>query len=196
VGRLILVRHGESEGNRDRIFTRTPDVPITDLGADQARATGMVIRDSFRPTHVVASPFWRARQTAAIIADVLGHEKEVQIVPDLRERSYGTLAGQPYDTPRPELDLLHYWEWCPPGGETLETVAIRAGAVLDALREAWADDDVVVVSHGGVMMALHKHVQGAWDTTRQVTRNAGIVLVEHDGKRYRSLQSVPFGDSP
>ena len=190
MGRLILVRHGESEGNRDRVFTRTNDVPITPLGADQARETGVVIRDRYRPVHLISSPFHRARQTAAIIAEMVGHQAEIEVVPDLRERSYGTMAGQPYDTPRPDLDPTRYWEWCPPGGETLEAVAARAGAVLDALRAAWGNDDVVVVSHGGVMMALHKHVQGAWGSTRQVTRNAGIVVVEHDGAKYHRMAPV------
>ncbi len=187
MGRLILVRHAESEGNRDRIFTMTPAVPITERGAEQARESGLLIRERFRPAHVVSSPYLRARQTAAIIADVLGHGREVEIVANLRERDYGELAGQPDDTPRPDLDPTRYWEWCPPGGETLDAVAERVGAVLDAIANSWPGEDVVVVSHGGVMLALHKHVQGAWSRPRQVTRNAGIVLVEHRNGRYDAL---------
>lgn len=193
MGRLLLVRHGESEGNRDRIFTLTPDVPITARGAEQARASGVLLRECYRPVHVVSSPYLRARQTAAVIADEIGHPGQIEVVEDLRERSYGDLAGQPYDTPRPDLDPERYWEWCPPGGETLDEVAHRVGAVLDALARDWPDEDVVVVSHGGVMLALHKHVQGAWSTPRRVTRNAGIVVVEHHGGRYRSL--LPVGRS-
>jgi broad specificity phosphatase PhoE len=184
VGRLILVRHGESEGNRDRVFTLTPDVPITARGAEQARSSAQVILDRYRPVHVVSSPYVRARQTAAIIAEVLGLGTDVEIVPDLRERSYGDLAGASYDTPRPDFDPGRYWEWCPPGGETLEAVANRVGVVIDALARAWPADDVVVVSHGGVMLALHKHVQGAWGAPRQVTPNAGIVVVEYRDGRY------------
>ena len=56
--------------------------------------------------------------------------------------------------------------------------------MLDAIANSWPGEDVVVVSHGGVMLALHKHVQGAWSRPRQVTRNAGIVLVEHRNGRY------------
>jgi probable phosphoglycerate mutase len=187
VGRLLLVRHAESEGNRDRIFTLTPEVPITPRGAEQARASGLVIRERYRPAHVVSSPYVRARQTAAILAETIGHGGEIEIVDDLRERSYGELAGQPYDTPRPDLDPHRYWEWCPPGGEPLDAVARRVGSVLDALARAWPEHDVVVVSHGGVMLALHKHVQGAWGRPRQVTRNAGIVVVEHRDGRYGAL---------
>lgn len=190
MGRLILVRHGESEGNRDRIFTRTPEVPITVRGAEQARATALLIGTRYQPVHVVSSPFRRARQTADVIAHTIGHPGDVEIVGDLRERSYGDLAGQPYDTPRPDFDLERYWEWSPPGGETLEAVARRAGAALDAVRRAWPESDVVVVSHGGVMLALHKHVRGGWGTLRRVTRNAGVVVVEHAGDRYESLVAL------
>ena len=99
---------------------------------------------------------------------------------NLRERSYGALAGQPYTLARstPGWDPALYWEWCPPGGgERLVDVAARAGAVLDRIAGAAANDDVVVVSHGAVMTALWRHVTGVWRPGR-VTRNAGIIVVE------------------
>ena len=52
MARLVLVRHGESEGNRDRLFTRTPAVPLTELGREQAQRAGEVIRDRFAPTRL------------------------------------------------------------------------------------------------------------------------------------------------
>src|SRR5512140_1208862 len=93
--RLILVRHGESEGNRDRTFTQSSDVPITAVGREQARATGALIAKHFRPARIVASPYARARQTAEIIAAVCGLGIELEAA--LREQSFGIFAGQPYD---------------------------------------------------------------------------------------------------
>lgn len=183
MGRLLLVRHGESEGNRDRIFTRTPAVPITVHGRQQAREAGEMLQTHFRPQRLVSSPFVRARQTADIIGELLDLVPDV--VDEFRERSYGELAGQPYDTPRPDYDPASYWRWCPPGGETLEQVAQRVGRALDAVAASVPHGDAVVVSHGGVMMALWRHVTGAWSSRRQVTRNAGIVLVEHEAGVYR-----------
>ena len=48
-----------------------------------------------------------------------GSGSAVAIEPDLRERSYGAFAGQPYETPRPGYDPAAYWTWQPPGGESL-----------------------------------------------------------------------------
>jgi len=180
---LILMRHGESEGNRDRVFTRTPEVPLTDAGREQARDAAEWIADRYRPVRVVSSPYLRARQTAAIVAE--GLRVPVVVEADLRERSYGELAGQPYIAMREcvDYDPAAYWRWCPPGGETLVEVAARAGAALDRVAAAAGQDDVVVVSHGAVMRALWWHVTGAWRQGR-VARNAGIVLAEYRAGGY------------
>ena len=185
MARLILIRHGESEGNRDRIFTPTPEVGLTEAGRDQVRAAGEWIAARYAPARIVTSPFRRALQTAEIIAARLG--LPVSVEPDLRERSYGELAGQPYAAARlcGDYDPGSYWLWCPPGGgETLVDVAARAGAALDRVARATPHADVVVVSHGAVMMGLWRHVTGAWRQGR-VSRNAGVVVVEHDGGLYR-----------
>src|SRR5262245_49284595 len=122
MGRLLLIRHGESEGNRDRVFTRTPDVPLTPIGRQQARETAEFLRKRYAPTLLVSSPFTRAQQTAEIIGEVLGLSPSID--DDLQERSYGEYAGLPYDTARPQFDPNAYWSWRPPGGETLEEVVV------------------------------------------------------------------------
>lgn len=189
-GRLILVRHGESEGNRDRVFTPTAEVPLTAAGREQVRATGEWIATRFSPVEVVASPFRRARQTAGILAARLG--LDVRIEEDLRERSYGTLAGQPYASMRGTegWDPERYWLWRPPGGgETLVDVAARAGAALDRVARGAPGADVVVVSHGAVMHALWRHVDGAW-SSRKVARNAGVFVAEHLDGEWRRIVAV------
>jgi len=191
MGRLLLIRHGESEGNRDRVFTQSPEVPLTPIGRTQARATAEFVRDRYAPSLLVSSPFTRARQTAEIIGDVL--TLPIAIEDELRERSYGEYAGLPYETARPQFDPHAYWHWRPPGGETLEDVAARVGRALDRIAARADHDDAVVVSHGGVMMALWRHVMGDWARPGRVVRNAGILLVEHDAGRYRGavLLEVP-----
>jgi broad specificity phosphatase PhoE len=190
MGRLVLIRHGESEGNRDRTFTWTPDVPLTDAGRAQVRAAAERIAACYRPVRIVTSPFLRAWQTAAILAERLG--LPVGVEDDLRERSYGALAGRPYAAVREcaDYDPAIYWEWCPPGGgETLVEVAARAGGALDRVAAAAAEEDVLVVSHGAVMTALWWHVSGVWRAGK-VARNAGIVVVEHRAGRYLAPLAV------
>lgn len=189
MGRLLLIRHAESEGNRDQVFTATPLVPLTPRGRLQARAAAAWVDGRHAPSRVVSSPFQRARETATIIAEVL--RLPIVVEDDLRERDYGLLAGQAYATPRPDYDRERYWTWRPEAGETLEEVLVRVGAVLDRLAADAPHDDVIVVSHGAVMMAAHRHVTGAWLPAGRVVRNAGIVVVEHRDGRYRGAIEVP-----
>jgi len=189
MGRLVLIRHGESEGNRDRVFTRTPEVPLTEAGRAQVRRAAEWIAARYRPLGVVSSPFLRARQTATVLAEWLA--LTVRVEEDLREQSYGELAGQPYAALRDasDYDPERYWLWRPPGGETLVEVAARAGPALDRLAAGARGNDVVVVSHGGVMMALWRHVTGEWRMGR-VARNAGLVVVEHEAGGYRGATAI------
>jgi len=92
MGKLIMVRHGESEGNRDRRFTISPEVPLTDLGRQQAREAARRIAKRFKPQMIISSPYRRARQTSDIIAAELG--LPIEIVHDLHERDLGVLKGQ------------------------------------------------------------------------------------------------------
>lgn len=178
-GKLILVRHGESEGNRERRFTQTPDVALTDLGHEQALETGAFIARTFRVTRVVASPFRRAQQTAERIAAQVG--LAVDIEPDVRERDFGAFAGRPYESVFDDPVFHHgpRWEWRPEGGETLVEVQRRAAPAVRRIAATSPGQDVVVVSHGGVMMALSAHFAGTWEGIA-VARNCGIIVVEHD----------------
>jgi broad specificity phosphatase PhoE len=179
VGKLLLVRHGESEGNVVRIFTTTPmTLALTELGRQQAREAADVIEAIARPIIVVASPYVRARDTGLIIADVLQLPFEVR--EGLHEREAGEFAGRSYDdiAGADGFDPLRPWAWVPPGGESYEHVRNRVGPILDELVARFPDDDVVVVSHGGVMVAMWAHMTGRWDDAL-VPPNCGVVLAEH-----------------
>ena len=95
MGKLIMVRHGESEGNAIRRFTTSGEAKITDLGRRQAHEAAIRIKLKFKPTLVIASTFARARETGRIIADHLGIPIEYEA--EFREMSLGDLAGKPYE---------------------------------------------------------------------------------------------------
>ncbi len=191
---LILVRHGESEGNRDRIFTQTPEVPITERGKRQAEAAARWIKERFRPQRLVCSPYLRARQTANILAQQLSLSVEEN--PAFREQSFGVFAGRPYEALL--TDAAYHdgprWAWRPPGGESLEDVAARVvPAVLDLSAEALGQE-VVLVSHGGVMLAIIAHALGGWDSLT-VPPNGGIVIMDYAaGSLSLRTQIVPVAD--
>ena len=193
MGRLILVRHGESTANRDRCFTITDDVPLTDLGRQQASETALRIARRFAPASVISSTFARARETAQIIAAELRLETEV--VADLHERNFGCLKGQPYEAftelvlHDPVYDPAKDWLWRPEGGESHEDVRSRVITVIEEVRMRYLDQDVVVVSHGAVMRSVWAHLAGTWQDA-YLPPNGGIVLVEHDRDALRAPRII------
>ena len=91
---FILVRHGESESNRDSCFALNGDVPLTDLGRQQARDAAAQIARLFNPQRVISSTFARAHQSAEIISAALS--LPLEIVDGIQERDLGSLKGQPW----------------------------------------------------------------------------------------------------
>lgn len=184
MGRLILVRHGESAGNRDRIFAADPhSLPLTELGYAQAHAVAELIGARFNAELVVSSPYVRARETARIIASAL--KLPVTVEPRLYEREVGTHRGQSYDSlaMAPAYDAKRPWTFRPKDGESYLDVEARVAPVLHKLREEHPARDVVVVSHGGVMMTLWAHVSKRWDGA-YIAPNCGVLLIEHGPEGY------------
>jgi broad specificity phosphatase PhoE len=189
MGKLIMVRHGESEGNRERRFTTTPDAPLTDLGREQAAQAARRIACLFNPRLVITSPYARARETGEIIAAAL--RLPVEVEPGLYERHFGYLRGQPYDAVRddPTFETEKTWLWRPEGGESYEDVRVRVAPILERLAKRAGDGELAVVSHGGVMLTCWAHLVGHWENTH-VPHNCGIVLVEYENGSFKPPQIV------
>lgn len=187
---LILIRHGQSLGNAERRFTRGPDEPLTEQGREEARAAGILVTAHYAPVALYASPFHRALETARLIGESIGLEPV--IVEALREQFFGELHGRPYDEFRAaaEASPVARWERRPPGGETLREVALRAGPALDAIATRHAGEQVVLVSHGGVMAALRGHATGDLVSDPPVSPNATGYVLHHDGTRYQGPHEI------
>jgi uncharacterized phosphatase len=144
---LYLVRHGETDWNRQRRIQGRTDIPLNATGREQARLTGMLL--TRRPIdRVVASPLGRARETARIIAGELGLA-EPEFHDALVERDYGEAEGLTYR----EIDARYPEGTRVPGRETREEVAARIIPALLALADAHPGESLVVVSHGGAIRA-------------------------------------------
>lgn len=176
--RLILVRHGESEGNRNRTFTQSPEVPITELGRRQAAEAAEKIMARFRPQRLISSPYARARQTAEVIAACL--QLPIEHHDEFREQSFGIFAGKPYESLLGDAAYHEgpRWAWRPPGGESLEDVAQRVVPAALRVAENSRGTETVIVSHGGVMLALSAYANGGWEGL-SVPQNGGIVVLDY-----------------
>src|ERR1700733_5521080 len=94
-GKIVLVRHGETEANLRRCFADSDDIPLTDAGRLQSREVAFRLAREFCPEVLVSSHFARAKETSEIIGRVLGLPTEA--IPGIHERDFGSLKGRPYE---------------------------------------------------------------------------------------------------
>jgi len=153
------MRHGESKANVAGIIISTPengvkqDYALSELGREQARQSAEKTHLS-ADTIIFASDFSRARETAEIVAEVIGAASP-QITPALRERHFGEFE---------EKSNVHYDDvWAHDahsgdhtefGVESVNANVKRTTAFILELEERYADEDILLVSHGDTLQIL------------------------------------------
>ena len=176
---LTLVRHGESVGNladaeahrthaqRLDLEERDADVPLSDLGHDQARAVAdhlAGLADDAAPTLVVSSPYRRALETATT---ALGDADRVVLDERLRERDLGQLDGLTGAGIRHEFASearrrakVGKFYYQPPGGESWADVVLRVRSLLGDLRHGFEGERVWLFTHQAVIMSFRYVLEG------------------------------------
>jgi broad specificity phosphatase PhoE len=154
--RLLLVRHGQTNHNRDSIALGRADVPLNDLGISQAKALG----DRLSTTALAAvysSPLSRALDTARAVAEP--HSLSVTVHNALIEMEVGELDGLSYPAIRERYpQVIERWlsesgpEHPFPGGESLVQVADRAWEAIAGLAATHGDETVAAVTHNFVIL--------------------------------------------
>lgn len=160
---LYLIRHGQTEANRNRTFQGTTDFPLNETGDQQAARIADYLKTE--PIHTIyTSSMLRARQTATPLAEAMG------IVPQpldaFREVDCGRWEGVAFEqvlTAEPEL--LGNWltdpETAAPEGESLASVYRRVETPLQQIIDRHRGNGAVaIVAHGAVNRALICHLLG------------------------------------
>jgi len=180
---FALVRHGETDWNRERRIQGSTDIPLNELGRQQARATGALLATR-RWTALVASPLSRAAETARLIGEHVGLG-DPELEPRLAERDYGAAEGLTGF----EIDALFPDGADVPGREARESVAERAVAALHDLAARHPGEAVIVVAHGGVIRSVLEAVDPG--RHREQITNGSVHSFRHaDG----ALALVAFDD--
>ena len=162
---VFLARHGETEWNRIGRWQGVTDIPLSDVGRAQARALGERLRAA-GIRHVHASHLARARETAEIVAAVLGLPGLVRVDSRLRERGYGCFEGLTRDECAARYPEV--WERyaldrrvVPPDAEPqAEIIARVTAAMQDVAGVRGEDGAALVVSHGGTIRSFVHAVLG------------------------------------
>jgi broad specificity phosphatase PhoE len=158
---LILVRHGETDWNRDGRWQGGSDTSLNELGREQARA--LAERLDGEIDVIYSSDLARARETAEIVAAKLG--REVRVDPRLRERGFGSWEG----LTMPEIEQRFtdaYRRWSAGEGagaddaEPFETFSARVNDFLADVLRLHPGEEVLVISHGGSIRVIHALAAG------------------------------------
>jgi len=157
---LLLVRHGETDWNRDGRWQGHSDTPLNEAGREQARRLAAEVREV---DVVYSSDLVRARETAEIIASELG--LDVQTDARLRERGFGAWEGRTSAEIETEFSDQHA-RWLAgeaPGAADAEPFGdfgARVQAFVADVLDRHPDETVLVVAHGGSGRVVAALAQG------------------------------------
>jgi broad specificity phosphatase PhoE len=144
---VVLVRHGETEWSRSGKHTGRTDIPLTELGREQAVAVGTALRER-RFALVLTSPLQRAAETCRLA----GYGEVAEPRDELMEWDYGAYEGRKTVDIRENHPGWTLWQDGVPGGETAGEVGARADRVIAELRASTGD--AAVFAHGHVLRVL------------------------------------------
>lgn len=152
---IYLVRHGETEWNREKRLQGQQDSSLTEKGREQARRIGLAMRrivDDPEGCTIITSPLGRTMHTAELLTQACGlADPDIHTDARLMEIGFGAWEGLTFEEVKArDPDVLRRreeqpWDFSSPGGETFTAVEKRVRAWLDELPE---DARAIVVSHG------------------------------------------------
>jgi 2,3-bisphosphoglycerate-dependent phosphoglycerate mutase len=185
VKRLWLLRHGQSQGNVIRasaaenaetleIPDRDMDVPLSELGLQQASAFGQWLTSSEidPPETVLSSPYRRALETAEAASRSSGLAFGIDQDERLRERDLGAmdlLTTKGFAARYPEeaghRQRIGKFYYRPPGGESWVDVALRCRSLLDTIARDHAGARVLLITHEVVIIIMRYILEGMDETS-------------------------------
>lgn len=152
---FYLVRHGETINNREHRFSGWVDSPLTPEGLEPAQRVINKIKH-LEISDIFSSDIGRAFITAYVVSRGIGFYSEIKRLPGLREVNYGDAGNMPVKEafskyPGIDRDIA----FVPPNGESLFQMQSRVFATVSYIDSLYEGQNILLVSHSGVMSALH-----------------------------------------
>ena len=158
---IIFVRHGQSEYNKNNVFTGWHDPGITDVGKEQAVNTAKKIENE-QIGVIYSSALKRAIQTSEIMKKIIKTDPRIEIDQNLNERDYGSWSGKNKDQIKNEIGIEKFteirrgWNIGPDNGESLEDTSKRVNKFIEQIKSIRKRDNlekILVVCHGNTIRA-------------------------------------------
>lgn len=145
--KLILVRHGETDFNKERRFQGQLDEPLNKEGEKQAKRLANILKDA-NIDIIISSPLKRALKTAEIINKY--HNKEIILEDLAKERGFGKLEGEKYENVDFKKIALNN-EYEKYGIESDKKFLERVKKLLKKLIKNYKNKNVLLVTHAGII---------------------------------------------
>ena len=174
---IYLLRHGETDWNREGLLQGHTDIPLNENGRQQMRETAQKLKDLHVKMDVIlSSPLHRARESARIAAERLGYPvNDIVVEPMLIERGFGAGEGMTFAEREEKFPEHDY-----PGMESQTDLVRRAGEAFQRVVNTCSGmENILLVAHGAVLFALLEAVS----TERIVDAGKAAALTQ--GSIYR-----------
>lgn len=153
---LFLIRHGQTEGNVNRVILGREDFTLNSLGVQQAQKCAQKLCHIGPVQKIYTSPVKRALQTAQIMAQML--QVDIEIDEDLTEIDPGPWQGQSYEAIRShekwDAHIQKPLEVPLPGFETVKDSLVRSSRCLKKKLDQLKEAHIILVSHGDVLRLM------------------------------------------
>jgi len=189
--KFIIIRHGHSMANLERVFAGHTDVELSPIGEKQVKETARYVAENYIVNKIYASDLKRAYNTGKAVSDLCG----LEIFPDvnLREIYAGDWEGESFDKLW-ETYPKEYGTWkndignarCT-GGESVRELADRILSEVKMIAEANKDKTIVIATHATPIRIMQCVWQGkSFDEMKDIpwVSNASITEVDYENEKF------------
>ena len=197
---LFLIRHAESQANKDRILGSRLPVPLTPAGKADADLIASQLKELTELDRIISSPVRRALETAdsfRVVFNLPVREDE-----RLSEQELGDFSGVSYDDLDSlegyEPDTMARWNWVPRGGgESYSMIADRVTSFFSSLEAFPPDEKILIVTHAVTFRLIRAFLENTLPRyPKHFPNNGEIWKVEYPGTgRPCRIESLFLGNS-
>lgn len=187
MGRLILIRHGETDKNLTKNLHEPNDKTALNItGREQMEKTIERLKE-LSPSKIYTSTEQRAVESAQILARNLAIP--IEEIEGLKERSFGIYTGQSWDEVKKifePMTLQERYDFVPSGGESWRTFEARLISAVQRITKENKNKTVAVITHGGVIKALMPFLLKApkEESYKDIPANASLTIFDFDDKGF------------
>ena len=174
---ICLVRHGETDWNKQGRLQGKTDIPLNSHGRQQAKECQQYLKGTEWDV-LITSPLSRAKKTAEIINEEL--QLPLVEMEEFIERTFGEAEGMTAEERRTAFADTDY-----PGKETIEALNQRVLAGIEKIKETYPQKKVLLVAHGAVIGAILSYFSyGETDAGKEKLLNACISNIDYQQERW------------